>query len=182
MARTDSKRRSRAPVFWRGEVLGLRAVTAADAALITSKDPFNDFGAIDSDRTGMSPNNDAIVFRLEDDAPVGSVSWRLVRYGPNLESRGWNIGIEIAPEQRGRGYGSQAQRILAEYLFEVSAANRVEASTDITNVAEQRALEKAGYTREGVLRGAQFRQGEWHDLVVYAILRSDTERDQTSQR
>ena len=36
-----------------------------------------------------------------------------------------------------------------------------------------RALEKAGFTREGVLRGAQFRRGEWHDLVSYARLRND---------
>ncbi len=41
------------------------------------------------------------------------------------------------------------------------------------NVAEQKALEKAGYTREGVLRGTQFRRGHWHDLVQYSRLRND---------
>ena len=52
--------------------------------------------------------------------------------------------------------------------------HRVEASTDVTNLAEQRALEKAGFTREGVLRGAQHRaDGVHHDLVGYAILRTD---------
>lgn len=51
--------------------------------------------------------------------------------------------------------------------------NRIQASTDVTNVAEQRALEKAGFTREGVLRGAQFRDGSWHDLFLYSLLRSD---------
>ena len=50
---------------------------------------------------------------------------------------------------------------------------RVEASTDITNLAEQRALEKAGFTREGVLRKAQWRAGDWHDLVVYSLLRGE---------
>jgi RimJ/RimL family protein N-acetyltransferase len=61
--------------------------------------------------------------------------------------------------------------MLAERLFASSGVNRVEAMTDVENVPEQRALEKAGFTREGVVRGAQYRHGAWHDLVVYSLLR-----------
>ena len=43
--------------------------------------------------------------------------------------------------------------------------------TDVENLAEQRALEKAGYHRDGVLLGAQFRAGAYHDLVVYSVVR-----------
>jgi RimJ/RimL family protein N-acetyltransferase len=74
---------------------------------------------------------------------------------------------------RGRGYGSRAQRLLAEHLFATTPSNRVEADTDVENAAEQRALERAGFTREGVVRGAQYRRGRWHDLVLYSLLRSD---------
>ena len=35
----------------------------------------------------------------------------------------------------------------------------IEAITEITNVGEQRALEKAGFTREGILPGATYRPG-----------------------
>ena len=51
--------------------------------------------------------------------------------------------------------------------------NRIEATTEITNVAEQRALEKAGFTREGILRGTTFRQGRWRDQVIYSVLRDE---------
>ena len=85
----------------------------------------------------------------------------------------WAIGIGLAPECRGRGYGSVAQRVLARYLFAHTQVNRIEATTEITNVAEQRALEKAGFTREGILRGATFRQGRWHDQVIYSVLRDE---------
>ena len=44
---------------------------------------------------------------------------------------------------------------------------------EITNVAEQRALEKAGFTREGILRGTVFRPGRWHDQVIYSVLRDE---------
>jgi RimJ/RimL family protein N-acetyltransferase len=102
---------------------------------------------------------------------MGTVSWRAVAYGPNPESRAWNIGISLVPEARGKGLGAEAQRVLAEYLFATTTVNRIEAMTDVENVAEQRALEKAGYHRDGVLLGAQFRAGGYHDLVVYSVVR-----------
>ena len=52
--------------------------------------------------------------------------------------------------------------------------NRIEAQTDVDNIAEQRSLEKAGFVREGTARGAQFRAGAYHDLVTYSILRGET--------
>ncbi|MFF4102605.1 GNAT family N-acetyltransferase [Streptomyces sp. NPDC001903] len=52
----------------------------------------------------------------------------------------------------------------------------MQAWTDVRNLAEQRALEKAGFTREGVLRGAQWRGGRWHDQVLFSILRGDEEK------
>jgi hypothetical protein len=68
----------------------------------------------------------------------------------------------------------EAQAQLVEYLFATTDVHRVEASTDVENIAEQRSLEKAGLRREGVVRGAQFRAGGYHDLVTYALLRDDT--------
>jgi RimJ/RimL family protein N-acetyltransferase len=87
----------------------------------------------------------------------------------------WNMGIGLAPTVRGRGVGSIAQRLLAEYLFATSDVIRIEASTDVTNAPEQRALERAGFRREGVLRQAQQRADGPHDLFSYSILRSDVE-------
>ena len=62
----------------------------------------------------------------------------------------YNIGISLAVGVRGRGIGWRAQRMLAEHLFATTEVFRVEAGTDVHNVAEQRSLEKAGFTREGV--------------------------------
>ena len=167
----------------------LRDVTLADADLLDAwaADPalqggFNDFGQVHDptprDVLKKGPlrnerNGVLIVERLADGAPIGTVGWHRVSYGPNAESSAWNFGIDIIPDARGQGFGSDAQRLLAGWLFEHTEANRVEASTDIDNVAEQRALEKAGFTREGVARGAQFRAGQHRDLVTYARLRGD---------
>jgi RimJ/RimL family protein N-acetyltransferase len=102
---------------------------------------------------------------------LGFVSWRKVPTGRT--SYCWEIGITLVPDARGHGFGTQAQRLLVSYLFGHTLANRIQAGTEITNVAEQRALEKAGFTREGVLRGTVFRDGAWHDGVLYSILRHE---------
>jgi RimJ/RimL family protein N-acetyltransferase len=108
--------------------------------------------------------------------PIGNVSWHAVHNGPPPWSRCWNIGISLTPSWRGRGYGGPAQRALAEYLFATTAVMRVEASTRSDNLAEQRALEKAGFSREGILRCAQFQDGHWRDLVLFSIVRADLGR------
>jgi RimJ/RimL family protein N-acetyltransferase len=121
--------------------------------------------------SGLLGDDGGTLIVLHDTDRVGDVSWRKVKTGPTAFS--WAIGIGLAPEFRGRGYGSEAQRLLARYLFAHTQVNRIEATTEITNVAEQRALEKAGFTREGILRGATFRQGRWHDQVIYSVLRDE---------
>jgi RimJ/RimL family protein N-acetyltransferase len=87
----------------------------------------------------------------------------------------WRIGITIVPEHRRRGYGAAAQRGLADQLFATTEANRVEADTDVTNLAEQRALERAGFVRESVVKAAQYRGADYHDLVLYRVLRHELE-------
>jgi RimJ/RimL family protein N-acetyltransferase len=110
---------------------------------------------------------------VDGDELLGDMSWHKQQTNVLQESFCWNFGIVLRPEARGKGHGSRAQRMLADYLFLHTTVNRVEASTDIDNVAEQRSLEKAGFTREGVLLGWQWRQGAWRDMVVFSRLRGD---------
>lgn len=166
----------------------LREIALDDVELVDAwqADPlvsgeFNDFGGeVSTIRPGVEEGRIIgrgggmlIVERLADGEPIGTVGWHSVLYGPNDRSRAWNIGISLVPEARGNGFGSEAQRQLADYLFATTDANRVEASTDVENLPEQRALEKAGFVREGINRGAQWRAEAHHDLIVYARLRGD---------
>lgn len=103
--------------------------------------------------------------------PLGFVSWRKIT--PTPTTHYWNMGIALLPEVRGKGVGTQAQRQLVSYLFAHTPVMRVEADTEAENIAEQRALEKVGFTREGILRSIAFRDGQWRDGVRYSILRGD---------
>jgi RimJ/RimL family protein N-acetyltransferase len=102
---------------------------------------------------------------------LGLVNWR--RRPTTPAAYCWEIGVIMLPHARGRGDGTQAHRLLARYLFAHTTAHRIEAGTEADNIAEQRALEKAGFTREGVMRGIGWRGGSWRDGVLYSLLRTD---------
>lgn len=103
--------------------------------------------------------------------PVGLVSY--LRRWHGTRSFGWEIGIALLPEWRGQGIGWRAQAMFCSYLFENTSVQRIEASTHEENAAEQRALEKAGFTLEGVTRATEFRAGRWRDGYLYSRLRTD---------
>jgi RimJ/RimL family protein N-acetyltransferase len=163
----------------------LRAVTATDLPELAGTfakwgDEFEFFGfpATNGDERWYAESGclseDAGMLAVEADGTlVDRVTWHAVAYGPGTSSRALRIGIALLPEARGRGYGSLAQRLLADYLFATTVVRRVEAGTDIANVAEQRALERAGFVCDGVLRQAQYRDGSWHDIALYSRLRTD---------
>lgn len=99
----------------------------------------------------------------------GFVVWR----DPHLFGRpglAWEIGIVLAPEHRGQGTGTRAHQLLVDHLFGTTSVRRICANTEAANRAEQRALEKCGFRREGVLRSAGYRGGAWRDVVIYALL------------
>jgi RimJ/RimL family protein N-acetyltransferase len=63
--------------------------------------------------------------------------------------------------------------LLVRYLFAHTTVHRIEAVTDAGNFAEQKVLDRAGFTREGVVRGMGWRDGGWRDGVTYSLLRTD---------
>ncbi len=120
---------------------------------------------------GLLDPEHSVLMVVRGDDRLGFVSWRRKR--TMAESWFWAMGIGLTPSARGKGYGTTAQRLLVDYLFANTPVHRIEADTELENIAEQRALEKAGFTREGVLRAGVWRDGAWRDGVVYGILRTD---------
>jgi RimJ/RimL family protein N-acetyltransferase len=115
---------------------------------------------------GKDPSYLAVA--LADGSCIGWVTWRRVGPAGALE-----VGIALLPEHRGRGLGTEAQRQLVDYLFRTTTVHRIQAGTEVDNVAEQRALERVGFQREGVQRALYFRDGAWRDSVMYGLLRVD---------
>jgi RimJ/RimL family protein N-acetyltransferase len=172
----------------RGELVDLRPLVASDverAELVANDPDYNGpFGMYSLAAAGdvrrrfehdgyLNHDHGRLIVADKSGATVGVVSYIVVFHGPPPANRVYNIGIDIDPAHRRRGYGAEAQSLLARYLFDTYTIERVEASTDIENIPEQRALERAGFTREGILRHAQWRAGAWRDICIYGKLRGE---------
>lgn len=90
-----------------------------------------------------------------------------------LEGGVQEIGYGIIPNERRKSYCTEAVKIIVDYLFLSKPIVRIQAHTSVRNVASQRVLEKAGFSKEGIVRKRIFVRGEWKDEFLYSILREE---------
>ena len=122
----------------------------------------------------LGTDDSVLIVSMPDGTFTGFITCAAIRRSaPTAPTTGYRIGIALLPEFRGQGVGSVAQCLVADHFFWTTLVNRIEAGTDLENRAEQRALEKAGFQREGIARGAGYFEGRFRDGVTYARLRSD---------
>ena len=149
----------------------LRDVSADDIALIDAwdadpvlKGEFNDFGqpphSIRQDfEAGKIVGDDhglLVVERVADAAPIGTVSWRAVHYGPPPDSRAWQIGIALVPEGRGQGDAAGGHSMHAHQLCSSSDALGANASwiSPSSRKPIQNSLNRSGGATSGRSGGA----------------------------
>jgi RimJ/RimL family protein N-acetyltransferase len=89
------------------------------------------------------------------------------------------IGIGESSE-RGRGYGSDAVRVLLQYAFLEMNLHRVGLEVMAYNADAIRAYEAAGFQHDGRLRAFVYRDGVYYDVLLMSVLRAEWEA-QTGQ-
>lgn len=124
--------------------------------------------AAPTDPTSLAPR--FVVERRESPGPIGFVGHYVAH--PVLEYIDvWYVLGDRAA--RGKGYGTEAVRLLVQHLYDATSVERVGATCDVDNAPSYRLLEGLGFRREGTLRSALFHHGRWHDVYVYGIIRSE---------
>ncbi|HZE98613.1 MAG TPA: GNAT family protein [Planctomycetota bacterium] len=94
--------------------------------------------------------------------------------GSGLPNRSADLGILIGePAAQGKGYGSEAIRLLLGYGFETLGLHRVELHVYANNARGIRCYEGCGFRREGVRRESRWWGGRWWDTYEYAILENE---------
>jgi RimJ/RimL family protein N-acetyltransferase len=91
-----------------------------------------------------------------------------------------NLGYWVRTSQTRKSYATRATRLLAEFAFRDLGLQRVEIVAAIGNVPSQRVAEKAGATREGILRNRLVIEGIPHDAVMFSFIPPDFEEQGTS--
>jgi RimJ/RimL family protein N-acetyltransferase len=115
---------------------------------------------------GSVPDASAISDAITDEF-LGCISWREVDQG-NVQ-----IGYWVKREARGRGVATRALRLLGRWALEEHGAPRAQLLAEPGNVASCRVAEKAGFTREALLRRYLGFKGERRDVLMYSLLPED---------
>ncbi len=118
-------------------------------------------------------DTNAIEFRLrtlDDDRLIGFVALHSIEWNNRAGLLSLGIG---EPDYRGRGYGSDALRLILHYAFDELNLERVGLDVISNNAAAIRAYERAGFRREGALRSAVLRDGQHHDRILMGMLRDE---------
>ena len=120
-----------------------------------------------------SNKNNTLTFdlvRKEDDKLIGS-------YGLEIKdnvSRRIHVGGFIGDkEDRGKGYGTEALKLISKYCFEILNAESLYSGIFSFNEASLKAAKKAGYTVIGKYRNAYYYAGKFHDEYCIEMIKED---------
>lgn len=108
----------------------------------------------------------------KDGTKVGIINhFYLLHLDPSI--RLLELGFFMLPEERGKGYCTEAAKIMVDYLFLSKDTVRIQATTSVGNLGSQKVLEKVGFRREGTMRKSAYIRGQWRDDFLYSILREE---------
>ncbi len=110
------------------------------------------------------------IFETKSGKLLGGVTLGNIRYGV---ARSGHIGYWIGEKYAGNGFMVDALDLLARHAFDTMRLHRIEAACIPSNLRSVRVLEKAGFTREGLLRSYLKIDGDWQDHYLYALIADD---------
>ena len=113
------------------------------------------------------------IFDAETDNFLGGVGLNQ----PNKTHKFYNLGYWIRVSKQNKGTASAATELLAKAAFENLEINRIEILAALENIPSQKAAEKAGATREGVLRKRLMIGDRNHDGVMFSFVREDFQNE-----
>ena len=127
--------------------------------------PYTEDDAIAFIRGEVGPAHTALAIEL-DGSVVGGIGM-----GLNSHEYRATMGYWVAADERGRGTGTRALRLLTRHALDDLKVQRVDLVTDPDNHASQRVAEKVGFRREGVLRAhLRHPDGRIRDSVMFSLL------------
>jgi RimJ/RimL family protein N-acetyltransferase len=96
-----------------------------------------------------------------------------IGYGRDILHDWIEIGYDVVPSERKKGYATEAIQIVVDYLFLSKDIPRISICTDARNVASIRAAEKVGFKKEGIVRKGGFTMGKFVNACLLGIIREE---------
>jgi RimJ/RimL family protein N-acetyltransferase len=170
-----------------GELVTLRPMVAADAdhvwsdvhdaeaTRLTGSHATFERSQLDAWCASRAQQGDRLDLAVVDRAS-GEWAGEVVVNDWDADNRSCGFRIALGPTGRNRGFGTEATRLIVDYVFDEiddPPVNRLALEVFDFNPRAQAVYEKVGFRREGVLRQALLWEGEFHDAIVMSIVGAD---------
>ena len=113
--------------------------------------------------------NYSIVLSENQDSLIGNCNIQI-----DWKNRVGMIGIMIGEKEYwGKGYGTEALRMLVKYGFNTLNLNRIELETYAFNTRALKSYNKVGFKQEGLKRNSYFKNGKYIDSIIMGLLKEE---------
>ena len=129
------------------------------------------------DRKSSAGDDTFAIYRKGEEEPIGVISLMNLNKANNSADLSIIVG---AAEDRDKGLGTEAIRVILRYAFEELGLDRVALSVFEFNEPAIHAYEKLGFQKEDRIRQAVRRDGEWQDAILMRILASEWRENEDS--
>ena len=105
-----------------------------------------------------------------DGRPIGTSGLHVIDWVNRSAMTGTAIGVK---SEWGKGYASEAVKLRTRFAFDELNLERLETESFAVNKGMHKALARSGYRQIGLRTRAMYRHGEWFDMCLFELLRSD---------
>lgn len=155
-----------------------------DADLMTwarfSPDHMSSLAAVEKEyeRELAGEERDRTTFTVEDRETGKPIGWCVMRTW-DRKHVSTNVGIGLGEKEFwGKGYGTEAMRLLLTIAFDHQRWHRAELWTLAENERAVRSFEKCGFRREGLAKEAAYADGTFRDILYMGLLKSEWDAQQ----
>ena len=98
------------------------------------------------------------------------------RFRSDVNSKSCGFGYWLAEEHWGKGIMTAVVKEFCKFIFDNYDIIRIDAGVCAENIGSRKVLEKVGFVLEGLCRQKVYKNGQFMDEAVYAIIRDDLQR------
>ena len=93
-------------------------------------------------------------------------------------NRSIRIGIDIHPDYRKKGYGTESFKVFIDYLFMHQNIHRIWFLVAEENKPARKLYKKLGFKEEGTQDDAFYRNGQYHNYIMMRLLEEEYKNSQ----